>query len=252
MARTKRQRSKTGIYHVMLRGIDGRKIFLDNEDKEKFIYSMLNSKKKANYFLIGYCLMSNHVHLLIKEGPEEIGISIKRITVSYVQWHNNKYGRQGHLFQNRFRSEVVEQESYLLVVLRYIHQNPLKAKLIQNLDAYKWSSYLQYINYYNDKKTNIDVDVIASYLDNQTAFENFMNESNNDQCLDFIENNKLTDKELINEIKKKYQIKNLSSMNIYKRNKVICDIKTNTGASLRQLSRVLGIGRSIIERASRE
>lgn len=79
--------------------------------------------------------VDNHVRLLIKEG-EEIGESMKRITVGYVQWHNSKYARTGHLFQNRYKSEVVETESYFLSVLRYIHQNLPKANIEKHIDQY--------------------------------------------------------------------------------------------------------------------
>jgi len=130
MPRQARKKSATGIYHIMLRGIDGRNIFLDDEDRSKFIEKLLSAKQNANFKLYGYCLMDNHVHLLIEEN-EEIGTSVKRITVGYVQWHNNKYGRTGHLFQNRYNSEVVETESYLVTVLRYIHQNPVKANIVK-------------------------------------------------------------------------------------------------------------------------
>ena len=106
MPRYARKRSSTGIYHVMLKGIDGRDIFLDDEDKEKFIENMLKARDKGNFELYAYCLMDNHLHILIKES-EGIGTSIKRIAVGYVQWHNNKYGRIGHLFQNRYLSEPV-------------------------------------------------------------------------------------------------------------------------------------------------
>lgn len=119
MARQARKRSNTGIYHVMLRGIDKRDIFLDGEDREKFIENIIKAKEVGNFEIYGYCLMDNHVHLLIKE-DEEIGTNIKRITVGYVGWHNNKYERTGHLFQNRYKSEPVETESYLIIVLRYI------------------------------------------------------------------------------------------------------------------------------------
>ncbi|SHK46794.1 transposase, partial [Paramaledivibacter caminithermalis] len=143
MGREKRKRSITGIYHIMLRGIDGQNIFIDDEDREKFMKALF--KAKGQFLLYGYCLMDNHVHLLIKE-DEEIGTSIKRITVGCVQWHNNKYGRVGHLFQNRYKSEVVESEFYLLVLLRYIHQNPVKAKIVKTISEYKWSSYNNYID----------------------------------------------------------------------------------------------------------
>ena len=128
MSRVSRKKSKTGIYHIMLRGIDKRNIFLDNEDRKKFIEKLKIARETAGFRLHGYCLMDNHVHLLIEEN-EEIGTSIKRITVGYVQWHNNKHERTGHLFQNRYLSEPVETDAYLLTVLRYIHQNPVKAKI---------------------------------------------------------------------------------------------------------------------------
>ena len=92
MARQARKRSITGIYHIMLRGIDKRNIFLDDKDKMIFLQKLLKAKESANFNLYGYCLMDNHLHLLIHES-EEIGISIKRITVGYAIWHNNKYGR---------------------------------------------------------------------------------------------------------------------------------------------------------------
>ena len=140
MARQSREKSETGIYHVMIRGIDKRNIFLDKEDKIKFLEKLIQAKEAAKFKLYAYCLMDNHVHLLIQES-EEIGTSIKRLTVGYVQWHNNKYARTGHLFQNRYMSEVVETEEYLISVLRYIHQNPVKAKMVKNCTNYLWSSY---------------------------------------------------------------------------------------------------------------
>ncbi|MFZ5946269.1 MAG: transposase [Bacillota bacterium] len=87
----------------MLKGIDDRNIFLDNEDKLVFLEKLFKVRETVNFMLYGYCLMDNHVHLVLKEA-EDIGTSIKRITVGYVHWHNNKYGRKGHLFQNRYLS----------------------------------------------------------------------------------------------------------------------------------------------------
>lgn len=129
MARQPRVRSATGINHAVLKGIDGRNIFLDEEDKSIFIEKLMKARELGEFQIIADYLMVNHVHLLIKEG-EELGTSIKRITVGYVQLHNNKYGRTGHLFQNRFTSEAVEDVQDLLTVVRYIHRNPLKAKMV--------------------------------------------------------------------------------------------------------------------------
>jgi len=77
--------------------------------------------------------MGNHVHLLIKEETEELGVIMRRIGASYVYWYNRKYNRCGHLFQDRYKSEVVEDERYLLTVLRYIHQNLLKAGMVKDV-----------------------------------------------------------------------------------------------------------------------
>src|SRR5690554_3854054 len=127
MPRRAREKSSTGVYHVMLRGINKQKIFHDQEDYEKFIEIVKNYKELCTYELYAYCLMSNHFHLLIKEGKEELAAVFRRIGAKYVYWYNLKYKRCGHLFQDRYRSEVVETQQYLLTVLRYIHQNPLKA-----------------------------------------------------------------------------------------------------------------------------
>jgi REP element-mobilizing transposase RayT len=88
--------------------------------------------------------MSNHIHLLIKEGKEDLGIVFRRIGSKFVYWYNWKYKRSGHLFQDRYKSEVVENDKYFLTVLRYIHQNPVKAGIVGSMIKYPWSSYNEY------------------------------------------------------------------------------------------------------------
>lgn len=248
MPRYARKRSSTGIYHVMLKGIDGRDIFLDDEDKGKFIENTLKARENSKFELYAYCLMDNHVHLLIKES-EQIGISIKRITVGYVQWHNNKYARTGHLFQNRYLSEPVETESYLLTVVKYIHQNPLKAGLVAQLADYEWSSYLQYLTAYKGRKSYIDPFFIMEYFKLQTDFESYMNEPTNSECLEYKQSAKYSDEILKKMIRQSFGINDLIDIPNDKRNKMIKDIYQSTGVSIRQLARVLGVGKNIIERA---
>jgi hypothetical protein len=127
--------------------------------------------------------MDNHVHLLIKEG-EELGTSIIRITVGYVQLHNNKYGRTGHLFQNRFNSEVVEDEQYLMRVIRYTHRNPIKTGIASRLEKYPWSSYHQIRQAYHGKATSLDSGIIKDYFPTEADFIRFSEEENQDECLD--------------------------------------------------------------------
>ena len=193
MARNPREKSKTGIYHVMMRGIDKRNIFLLEADYEKFLYYIEKAKKKSDFSLLAYCFMTNHVHLLIKEGLEEIGDTIKRISVGYAQYHNRRYGRTGHLFQNRYQSEVVNDDKYLLVVLLYIHQNPLKAKIVNTIYDYKWSSYTDYIHH---KSSLVDTDIVMNYFRGTEDFINFHNQKNSDHCLEFQEKKRYSDDEL--------------------------------------------------------
>nr|WP_311774044.1 transposase [Metabacillus sp. KUDC1714] len=117
----------------MLRGINRQTIFEDDEDKIKFLVTLKKYKEISKFQLYSYCLMDNHIHLLLKESGETISESIKRISSSYVYWYNNKYERCGLLFQERFKSENVENILYFLTVLRYIHQNPLKAGLAKTV-----------------------------------------------------------------------------------------------------------------------
>lgn len=169
MPRNAREKSETGIYHVMLRGIDKRDIFLDDEDKKTFLSHLFKAKELGDFQIYAYCLMDNHVHLLIKEG-EELGKSIKRITVGYVQKHNLKYGRTGHLFQNRYKSQVVENDNYVVSLARYIHQNPIKAGLVKNIDTYPWSSFKDYLTTYNNGESKIETEIVKSYFSNFKEF----------------------------------------------------------------------------------
>lgn len=251
MAREARRKSQTGIYHIMLKGIDDRNIFLDEEDKLLFLKKLIAAKDTAEFKLYGYCLMDNHVHLIMEES-EEIGTSIKRITVGYVHWHNNKYGRTGHLFQNRFLSEPVETEGYLLAVLRYIHQNPLKAMLVKQLRDYLWSSYNQYIALYNERENHIDGHLIKTHFNSSNEFDKFMNENDNQKFLEYKQVKKYTDAMLRNIINKEFNCDNISNLSIEERKEQIKEIYQSTGASIRQLGRVLGMGKGVIENALKQ
>lgn len=182
MARQARIKSATGIYHVILKGQDGRNIFLDDSDRSIFMEKLKKAKETGGFQLYAYCL-DNHVHLLIKE-DEELGTSIKRITVGYVQLHNNKYGRTGHLFQNRFTSEAVEDEQYLMTVVRYIHRNPLKAGMITRLEEYPWSSYHKITKAYQRNQSTLNIGIIKDNFPTVADFVRFSEEEKQDDCLE--------------------------------------------------------------------
>jgi len=145
MTRTTRKLSSSGVYHVMLRGINKQNIFEDREDRIRFKTGLSDAKAKDGIKLFGYCLMTNHVHLMIKAESGSLSRALKSIAGNYGHWFNKKYERCGSLFQDRFKSEPIETDAYWLVALRYIHQNPLKAGMCRRLDDFQWSSYRDYL-----------------------------------------------------------------------------------------------------------
>lgn len=123
MPRSARRQSETNLYHVMLRGNGQRHIFQDEEDNEQFIQRLNECKVVSGFEVYAYCLMGNHVHLLLRVNPkgEDLSQIFRRFGARYVYWYNAKYRRIGQLFQDRYKSEVVEDEAYMLTVLRYIY-----------------------------------------------------------------------------------------------------------------------------------
>ena len=141
MPRQARKKSNSGIYHIILRGINRQQIFEDSEDYNKFLRVLEECKAISEFDIFAYCLMSNHIHLLLQENKEPIELVMKRIATRFVYWYNIKYQRLGHLFQDRFKSEPVENDEYFLTVVRYIHQNPVKAGICKKPQDYNYSSY---------------------------------------------------------------------------------------------------------------
>ena len=230
----------------MLRGINKQVIFEDEEDNFKFLETLKKYKAISGYKLFAYCLMSNHVHLLLKVEKEDIDLIIKRIASSYVYWYNWKYKRNGHLFQDRFKSEAVEDDSYFLTVVRYIHQNPLKAGVCKSIDGYKFSSYNEYVK----KADLVDTDFCLGIIDKE-QFVEFNNEYNEDVCLEIEkENFRLTDdeaREIIFKISKCRTINQFQNLKIDKRDKYL-KLLRNNGLSIRQISRLTGIGFNIVRK----
>ena len=120
MPRPIRLKSETGIYHVMARGNRRKNIFHDDEDKNRFINILVQKKKDDRFTLLAFCIMDNHYHLLIREEKESLSSIMKMINSTYAVYYNNKYEGIGHVFQDRFRSEAIHNDAYLLNVTRYI------------------------------------------------------------------------------------------------------------------------------------
>mgnify|MGYP003804015325 FL=1 len=253
MPRTRRLKSETGIYHVVLRGINKQTIFEDEEDNEMFLVTVNQYRKQSGYLLLAYCLMGNHIHLLMKTGSEELGQIFRRIGASYVYWYNRKYERTGHLFQDRYKSEAVETDAYLFAVLRYVHQNPLKAGLVKNLEDYPYSSFAEYLGL-NDENY-VDKDFVLSLFHEDRAqaivdFREYNELITDEKFLDISDRKYISDKTAIELIKKKYSVSSsleLQGFESKKREKCIRFL-LDKGLSVRQISRLTGITRYVIQK----
>jgi REP element-mobilizing transposase RayT len=128
----------------MIRGIEGREIFQDDQDREAFVSRLRTVVKETGTKILAWVLMNNHVHLLLFSGPQGIAKFMRRLLTGYALRYNRRHNRYGHLFQNRYKSVVCEEEPYLLELIRYIHLNPLRASIVKNLkelDQYPWSGH---------------------------------------------------------------------------------------------------------------
>lgn len=258
MPRGARVKSKTGIYHIIWRGANRQEIFHDDEDWTKFLDILKKYKNKCGLNVYAWCLMTNHVHLLIKEGNEDISITMKRMGVSYVGYYNWKYRTIGHLFQDRFKSESVENNKYLLTVVRYIHQNPVKAGMVSQADEWRWSSCCGYYGKSSYPNSLLDFDYILRMFSTHPTisierFKEFNERKNNDKCLDErVDKKRLSDEEARLEIKKllgTIEIPQVKSLPKIKRNEVLRQVKGIEGLSLRQTARIFGISLSLIFKA---
>ena len=250
MPRTARKRSCKQIYHVMLRGINKQQIFYDKEDYQFFISLLERYKEPCGYQLYAYCLMGNHVHLLIQEGNETtLGDVFRHIGSAFVYWYNIKYERIGHLFQDRYKSEPVEDEAYLLTVFRYILMNPVKAGLCSKVEQYSYSSATEYLK---GTEGITDTALIKGMLD-ENSMKEYISQKNDDQCMEMDEEirKRVTDEKAKEMIRKELGsvIPAIGKAKERKGLNASINKLNHAGISIRQLSRLTGISKKVIENA---
>ncbi len=153
MARTARILFESSSYHVITRGIRKEDVFLERADFERYLHILWKYKSKFRVKVYAYCLMPNHVHLLINPiKPGTLKHIMHRINLSYAQYYNFKYNKCGHLWQNRYKSFLVQNDEYLINIISYIEYNPIRANICKRAEDYSWCSYKFRVL---DKKNNI-------------------------------------------------------------------------------------------------
>lgn len=146
MPRPLRIEYENACYHVMNRGRARQKIFHGENYFEAFLAGLSEAHQRFGIQIQSYCLMDNHYHLLVKTPEANLGRAMRHINGVYTQRHNRLKKTDGSLFRGRYKAICVEEDSYQLQLSRYIHQNPLQAKMVKNIEDYPWSSYPYYVN----------------------------------------------------------------------------------------------------------
>lgn len=152
---------------MITRGNDRKDIFHSREDHDKFIQLLMSQKHKLPFYLYAYCLMTNHIHLLIERRTDDIGRIMHRVLTGYTQYYNRRYKKVGHVLQGRYKSVLCQSETYLTTLVKYIHLNPVKAKMVSRAEEYRFSSHRAYLGL--DPAGPLDVDTVLRHFGSKKA-----------------------------------------------------------------------------------
>lgn len=191
MPRTRRKPSGTDVYHVVSRGNNQQDIFLLEKDKNRLYGIIKEQAEKFGVKIYAYCIMSNHVHILLKAEFKALSSFMRETNSMYAVYYNYKYKQSGHVFQGRFFSSCVETEGYLLSCVRYIHNNPVKAGIVHDIIAYPYSSAGDYFSLKGKKISGIIseeiTDILKNRFKNSDEFLEFHNIFDSQEFLDIKE-----------------------------------------------------------------
>lgn len=244
MSRLARTISGSGVYHILFRGVNQQNIFEEAPDFEKLKETIIIVKREMSFEIYAYCFMSNHVHIVLKEkNSGDISLIMKRILTKYARWYNTKYGRSGALIANRYKSVPVEIDEYFLELIRYVHQNPIKAGVVNKIEAYPHSSYVEYVNEGEMTDTTFLFKMISKseFIDYHKEIDNFE--------FRVTDSKKKTDEDILMFLRKHYNIDNATSIAKLpkpERDGILAELKKTF--PVRQLQRITGVSRGVITR----
>lgn len=247
MARQARSGSNSGYYHIIVRGIGKQLLFEERKDYTHFLSSLERFSREAGVTLCAYCLMENHVHLLLRDAENSISLMMKKLGVSYSYYFNKKYDRAGHLFQDRYLSESVEDDAYLLTVFRYILRNPQKAGICRAED-YEWSSYRDYAK----PGALVDTSVLESLIGGWEEYTAFIHGEDDAECMEF-QPAARDDAWAERVIRRELHVDSgtaLQKMPRAERNAAIQKLK-NARMTAQQIERLTGISRGVIQKVQK-
>lgn len=249
MPRAARKVSESGLYHVMARGASRQVIFEDDADRRLFLAFLAKGCEECGVRLLAYVLMGNHLHLVAEGSMEDISNCMRRATGVYASQFNGRHGRCGHLFQDRFKSEAIEDDGYLLTVIRYVHQNPEVAGLAKTAD-WPWSSYREYIG----KASLIDPEIVLDMLDGVDGFVKFHAQPHDGkepiECGEHVARKRFSDEEAIavaRDLLGRLSLESLSGLPKGERDEAVGRLRS-AGLGVRQIQRLTGISLGAISK----
>lgn len=215
MARKARNYIKASFFHIMVQGLNKEYIFGDNIDKKEYVKIMKDTKEKCNIEIVAYCVMDNHVHLLIGiDNMQDLSKFMHRINTLYAIYYNKRYDRVGYVYRDRYKSQIIYSEKQLYTCINYIHNNPVKAKICGYAHEYEYSSFKSFDNNLkfvsNEKSKNEDEKI--TFLEEESQIKDEVEEfiksylMYNNLQMKQLKENKESLKELIEILKSKYNI----------------------------------------------
>lgn len=253
MPRNAREQCESKIYHIFIRGVGRQLIFEDDQDRNMFLELIARFRPEACR-LFAWALMGNHAHMIIQGDMECVSPFMQKLETTYSGYFNRRHDRAGHLFQGRFGSEGIKDEQQLLTALRYVHQNPLRAGMSDSCD-YMWSSYREYISGSGRSPAICDVSFVLGLLGNRGLFEQFHREGETASLMDIDDSQyryeRMSDAQALRIAQHALgedRIDSLAGCLRADRDAKLRLLK-EVGLSIRQIARLTGIGRGIIQRS---
>ena len=235
--------SPSGYVHLIVRGIGRQALFEVADDYRYYLAILQRFSRETEITICAYCLMENHVHLLARDLEGSAALMMKKLGVSYSHYFNLRYGRQGHLFQDRYLSEPIRDDAQFLTALRYILNNPQKAGL-GPAASYPWSSYRLY-----GQPSWVDTSLPRDMLGDDAAYAAFIAAPNEDQCLEY-DASPRSDDWARQALRRRLGVESgtaLQAMDRRARDEAIKQLLAE-GLSIRQIERLTGISRGIVQR----
>lgn len=244
MPRHARQKSETGYLHLITRGVGRQALFESREDYRMYLSLLERCSRETDVAICAYCLMENHVHLLVRDERDHTALMMKKLGVSYARYFNRKYERTGHLFQDRYLSEPIRDEPYLLTVFRYILNNPRKAGICAAKN-YEWSSY----RLYGRTAALVDTSLLAALIGDAEAYAAFVAAANDDECLEY-DRARLSDKRARRIVQEQLGHDSGTALQALGRKERDAQLRAllDRGLSIRQIERLTGISRGIVQK----